>query len=81
MTEEVRLKLGNVVISTQIPIGGYYASENGSDDPAAIYGLGTWRKISPAYTVEELLNLSGEDNFVTIGMEEGEGLFVWKRIS
>ena len=73
---DVRLKLGDPVITTRVPVGGYYASENGTDNPYTIYGLGSWRKISPANTVNELLNLSGEDDFVTIGT-----LYVWKRIS
>ena len=75
-TSEVRLKIGDPVVVTRIGVGGFYASENGSDNPAQIFGLGTWRKISPATTVNELLNLSGEDDFVTIGT-----LYVWKRIS
>lgn len=56
------------------PVGSYYASEDGTDDPAVITGIGTWRKISPANTVNELMNVSGLDDFVTIGT-----LYVWKR--
>ena len=78
---EVKLKIGEPVIVTRVPVGGYYASENGDDNPFTIYGLGSWRKISPAYTLDELMNLSGEDDFVTIGTTAENGLFVWKRIS
>ena len=73
---EVVLKLGDPIVSTGVVVGGYYASENGDDNPALILGVGTWRKISPANTVEELLNLDGEDDFVTVGT-----FYVWKRIS
>lgn len=76
MATEVRLKMGDPVIAARTPVGGYYASEDGDDNPYVIYGFGTWRKISPANTVEELLNQGGEDDFVTIG-----SLYVWKRIS
>ena len=76
MMAEVVLKLGDPVVTTQIPVGGFHASEDGTDDPYAIYGVGSWRKISPANTVDELKNLSGEDDFVTIGT-----LYVWQRIS
>ena len=73
---EIVLKAGDPVVMTRIPVGGYYASENGSDNPTQITGFGSWRNISPANTVNELKNLSGEDDFVTIG-----SLYVWKRIS
>ena len=73
---EVVLEAGDPVIVTRVAVGGYYASESGSDDPRTIVGSGSWRKIPPANTVNELKNLSGEDDFVTIGT-----LFVWKRIS
>ena len=76
VTTEVILEVGDPVIPTRVNVGGYYASENGSDDPRQIIGSGSWRKISPANTVDELKNLSGEDDFVTIGT-----LYVWKRIS
>jgi len=76
MATEVHLKIGDPVIVTRIGVGGFYASENGSDNPAQIFGVGTWRKISPANTVAELLNLDGQDDFVTIGT-----LYVWERIS
>lgn len=56
------------------PVGSFYASENGNDNPATILGVGTWRKISPANTVNELKNQSGVDDFVTVGT-----LYVWKR--
>ena len=76
MTHEVVLKCGDPVIATSFVVGGFYASENGSDNPGQILGFGTWRKISPANRVAELKNLDGQDDFVTIGT-----LYVWKRIS
>ncbi len=76
MATEVVLEVGDPVVVTRVPVGGYYASENENDNPRTIIGTGSWRKISPANTVAELKNLSGEDEFVTVGT-----LYVWKRIS
>lgn len=73
---EVVLKVGDPVIVTRIGVGGFYASENGEDNPRTIFGLGSWRKIPPANTVDEVKNLDGEDDFITIG-----SLYVWKRLS
>ena len=73
---EVVFKLGDPIVATGFSAGSFFASEDGDANPAAIVGMGTWRKIPPATTVNELLNTSGEDDFVTIG-----SLYVWKRIS
>lgn len=73
---EVRLRLGNPVIITRIGVNGFYASENGADNPRTIFNVGSWKKIPPANTVNELKNLDGEEAFVTVG-----SLYVWKRMS
>ena len=76
VTSEVVLKLGDPVIITRICVGGFYASENGDDNPRAIFGMGSWKKIPPANTVNEIKNLDGEEDFITTG-----SLYVWKRLS
>ena len=76
MTTEVVLKIGDPVIVTRIAVGGFYASENGEDNPRTIFGLGSWKKIPPANTVNEIMNMDGEEDFITTG-----SLYVWKRLS